>query len=471
MNIKTIILFSVGPVGSAILGLISVPIAAWYFSSESIGKASLIQVLLSFFLMVISLGLDQAYIREYHARENKVQLFKECFSVSFIISLIVVILVYLFYSQPINNYFDNPFIGFLESIIIIFEIALICKFFLLILRMEEKGFEYSFNQLIVKLSYVSILSLIVVLGVDRGFTELYFAQFFGYVLSLILIILLVKDSVNGYFYNSISINNIKRYMRFGFPLIFSGAAFWGLTTIDRFFISNMSSMSELGIYSVAISFATVASILQSVFTTVWSPIVYKSIESDDATLDLTKISRYMQFIVMLVFSVSGLMSWMLNFLLPSEYESLEWIIIPCLGYPLLFTLSEVTAIGIGITKKTSLTFYATLIAFSFNCIGNYFFVPLLGAGGAALSTLISFCLFLIIRTELSKAAWKSITNRTLYLEVLSVAVLSIFGVLVGSSHGNSIRVLWFVFMLFTIYRYQTEIRDLYTTIKCELKKG
>ncbi|WP_436322950.1 lipopolysaccharide biosynthesis protein [Vibrio cidicii] len=471
MNIKTIILFSVGPVGSAILGLISVPIAAWYFSLENIGKASLIQVLLSFFLMVISLGLDQAYIREYHARENKVQLFKECFSVSFMFSLIVIFLVYLFYSKPINDYFNNPFTGFLESVIIIFEIALICKFLLLILRMEEKGLEYSFNQLVVKLSYVTILALIVILEVERGFNELYFAQFFGYVLSLISLILLVKDSVDGYFSDFINISNVKRYIWFGFPLIFSGVAFWGLTTIDRFFISSMSSMSELGIYSVAISFASVASILQSVFSTVWSPIVYKSIESDNTSLDLVKISRYMQFIVMLAFSIAGLMSWILKYLLPFEYETLEWIIIPCLGYPLLFTLSEVTSIGIGITKKTSLTFYATFIAFAFNCIGNYFFVPLIGSGGAALSTLLSFCLFLIIRTEMAKYVFKSITNRGLYLEILIVAVLSILGVVFGSYYGNYVRGLWFVFMLFTIFRYKNEIKDLYTTLKYELAKG
>ena len=67
-------------------------------------------------------------------------------------------------------------------------------------------------------------------------------------------------------------------LRYGLPLAFGNLAYWGLTSIDRFVLKNISGLDELGIYSMAVSFGAVALIFQSVFSTIWAPLVFKWVE-------------------------------------------------------------------------------------------------------------------------------------------------------------------------------------------------
>ena len=81
MDRSKIIGFALGPIITAILGLASLPILAWYFSTEDIGRISMLQVVISFTVILFSLGLDQSYVREYHQVKNKAVLLIEGFSV------------------------------------------------------------------------------------------------------------------------------------------------------------------------------------------------------------------------------------------------------------------------------------------------------------------------------------------------------------------------------------------------------
>ena len=67
-------------------------------------------------------------------------------------------------------------------------------------------------------------------------------------------------------------------LRYGLPLAFGNLAYWGLTSIDRFVLKDISGLDELGIYSMAVSFGAVALIFQSVFSTIWAPLVFKWVE-------------------------------------------------------------------------------------------------------------------------------------------------------------------------------------------------
>ena len=75
MNIRTILQFTIGPMGVAFLGLITLPLMTWMVSVDSIGKLSMLQVTVSFSVLFFSLGLDQAFIREYHEANQQERLF------------------------------------------------------------------------------------------------------------------------------------------------------------------------------------------------------------------------------------------------------------------------------------------------------------------------------------------------------------------------------------------------------------
>ncbi|MGL4655486.1 MAG: polysaccharide biosynthesis C-terminal domain-containing protein, partial [Sarcina sp.] len=63
---------------------------------------------------------------------------------------------------------------------------------------------------------------------------------------------------------------------------------------------------------------------------------------------------------------------------------------------------ETTVIGISFMKKTKYTIWIAIISALTNVVGNIILVPILGAKGAAISTGISYIVFFITRTIISK---------------------------------------------------------------------
>ena len=89
MTRNKILGYAIGPIGAALMGFITLPVITWFYSVEDIGRISMLQVVASFSALLFCLGLDQAYVREYHGHKIKPQLFKSALSPGLILSLII----------------------------------------------------------------------------------------------------------------------------------------------------------------------------------------------------------------------------------------------------------------------------------------------------------------------------------------------------------------------------------------------
>ena len=78
MNRKNLTYFALGPIGAGICGFAAMPIMAWYFSVEDIGRYSILQVLVGLSVLVGTLGLDQAFVREFYESKDRYALFMSC---------------------------------------------------------------------------------------------------------------------------------------------------------------------------------------------------------------------------------------------------------------------------------------------------------------------------------------------------------------------------------------------------------
>ena len=67
MNIKKILGYALGPIGSAAFGILSLPLISWYYPAEDIGRIVLLQTIAGLSILLLGLGLDQSYIRDYYA--------------------------------------------------------------------------------------------------------------------------------------------------------------------------------------------------------------------------------------------------------------------------------------------------------------------------------------------------------------------------------------------------------------------
>ena len=153
MNPKKIAAFSLGPLGGALLGFITLPIITWFFSQEDIGRLAMLNVVISFSILLFSLGLDQAYVREFHEIKSKPALFKTTLLPGLVL-IFIVLGVLLCFDNVISLWLfeiDSVLLSLLVSVAVLS--AFLSRFLSLILRMNEQGLAYSMSQLLPKLLY------------------------------------------------------------------------------------------------------------------------------------------------------------------------------------------------------------------------------------------------------------------------------------------------------------------------------
>lgn len=425
MNARKVLAFSVGPIGGAALGLITLPIVAWLFTPEDIGRLTMMQVTVSFALLLFSLGLDQAYVREFHEVQDKPGLLKAVFIPGFAILLLVLAaLVFSPWSPSLLLFgIDSFFLTSLLYTAILLSFG--SRFLSLILRMQERGLAFSMSQLLPKLLFLVIVLSYAWFGAEAIFENLIMANF----LALLAVFAVYawntrKDWLPAF---SATIDKAKQsqMIRYAIPLIGSGVAFWGLTAMDKVFLRSLSSFEELGIYSVAVSFAGAALVFQAIFSTVWAPVIYKWASEGVDPQKIKNVIDYVTLTVVVIWSLAGMFSWVVVYILPPEYNNVQYILLAAMAYPLLYTLSESTGVGIGIKRKTMFSLLAAIIALVFNAIFNWLLIPIYGAAGAAMASAAAFFIFFTIRTEASSKLWVSFERWRMYGLMVGLVVLSI----------------------------------------------
>ncbi len=395
----------------------------------------MLQVTLGFSVLLFSLGLDQSYVREFHEADSKPALLKRAMLPGLVL-LVVTVLVLLSLGGKLAGWlFDVPAWHLSMLVALALVGSFISRFLSLVLRMNERGLAFSMSQLLPKLLLLAIIGGYVAVGADKNLTNLVLANTAAIAFVCAIYGWNTRAEWLAGIRTRLDIDQLKSMFRFGLPLILGGLAFWGLTAVDKVFLRTLASFEELGVYSVSVSFAAAASILQSVFSTVWAPTVYKWASAGTGLENVNRVSRYILALVILGFALAGLLSWVVTFFLPANYAAVQWIVVSCIGYPLLYTLSETTVVGIGISRRTSFSMLAAVIAFAFNLIGNWWLIPIFGAAGAAVSTCVSFWVFLLLRTEFSIFLWKPMPRLVLY----AFTLVSVAGAVVFTLWGEVLR--------------------------------
>src|SRR5690554_402375 len=160
--------YAIGPIGASALGFITLPLLTWFYSAEDIGRISMLQVVASFSVLLFCLGLDQAYIREYHEAENKPNLFKQSILPGLVIMLVSFAGLYLIGSEKLSIWLYGIPSQYLTIIsIACFVLSFISRFLSLILRMQDRAIAYSMSQLLPKLIFVIFVVSTVALGLRK----------------------------------------------------------------------------------------------------------------------------------------------------------------------------------------------------------------------------------------------------------------------------------------------------------------
>jgi O-antigen/teichoic acid export membrane protein len=299
------------------------------------------------------------------------------------------------------------------------------RYLSLILRLEERGVAYSLRQLLPKIIFLTIILAIVFGGFDKNFKSLIIANLISITFVIIIYAHNTKNIWLKSFRSSINKNQLSKMLSYSLPLVGSGIAFWGLTAIDKVFLRSLSGFDELGVYSLAISLAGAALLFQTIFSTIWMPLIYRQVA--DGSLDVLVVRRVVDFVSVIVFSIwslVGIFSWVFMYVLPDDFIDVRYIILCAISYPLLYTLADATSVGIGIMRKSLYVLLATVSSLLINVVANWILIPVYGAAGAAVASNIAFLFYFLIVAEVSSAIWIKFKYGKLYSLVIIFSIVS-----------------------------------------------
>ena len=110
----------------------------------------------------------------------------------------------------------------------------------------------------------------------------------------------------------------------------------------------------------------------------------------------------------------------IKILSPEYYNAVE--ILPfLLIYPIMYTVSEVTVVGIYFSGKSFTTIIVAVCSCILNVTLNGLLIPKYGAIGASVATGCSYILFFWLRTIISRKVWKTFSiNYYVYITIIII---------------------------------------------------
>jgi O-antigen/teichoic acid export membrane protein len=187
--------------------------------------------------------------------------------------------------------------------------------------------------------------------------------------------------------------------------IIAGLSGIALTNIDKYMVNHFNGLTDAGIYSIAVYFATLILIPARSLGKISVPVVAEAWKRNDLEQirDIYKKSSINQFIIGMLILV-GIFGNMNNIfrLLPQEYSAGEMVII-------FYSLANIINISTGVSQyilgTSSLYRYQTylmIILILVLIFSNLILIPYLGMTGAAIASLISMFVFTLLTLILLK---------------------------------------------------------------------
>lgn len=404
---KKLIFFSLGPVVSAAVSFITIPITTFFISPAEYGKASMFLLVQTIITTFLYFGLDQAYTREYYEQKDRKNLIQNAMVLPFL-SATIASLVLLTEAHQISKWLlhdENEILPVMLLCIntysLIFE-----RFFLLSIRMEEKALCYSIYTIFIRLAVLIVILVIMLAGV-RNYLVIVNGTLIGQILADLFIIIACRQllSIKNF---RLDINLIRKLCAFGLPIFIAFFIETIFNITDRFMLNVFSNYKEIGLYTTALKIASLLKIVQTSFTSFWIPTAYRWHNENRSISQFQLVSDSITFLFCFLFIILLLMKNIFRVFFTNDYQEIIYIFPFLCFLPMLYTISETTTLGIVFSRKTSLNIYVSVAALCVNFFLAFVLIPQWGARGASVGLGLSYLAYYLMRTSLSNRYWEGL---------------------------------------------------------------
>lgn len=402
---KRIGLVGIAQTGSKFKGLVILAILAKTLGVTDYGIWSLILVSISLLQPILILGLDSSLLR-FHSSENKKQIVEGLitgFIVVLVTGTIASILLFLFSDSLSVFLFKN------HSAIKLIKISLPLLVLTSLNTLALGSFRifglikrYAGVLLFQTFLEISLVGIIVFSGYGL------IGALSALIISSIIILLLQLFLIFSYAgLVSPNFNKIKSYFKYGLPLVPTTIFAFVIASSDRYVIGYFMGAGSVGKYSAAYGLGTVILMFSSYLIYILRPTIYKLYDREkieDVKKLLSHSTKYLLMIsIPAAFGLSILSRQILLLVTTPEFVSISSFVIPLITFStVLYGVELNFGTILRIYKKTKIFPLLSGMIALLNLGLNVLIVPYLGILGAAMTTLLSYFIMMVIMYHISK---------------------------------------------------------------------
>lgn len=339
---KNIIFIFVSIVVNLFLGVLVVPLLSWMTTPEDLGLINFNINLLLVFLVILTFGYDQVYIREY-AENQGIVFFKFCVFRSTVFFLLMSPIVYFLF----NEYLYVYFVGYT---------AVIVRYLSLVPRMQGNMKVFSILNILPKL-YI----FLVLLGFFVFNLNIDLNTYLNCIVGVNLLII-----ITGLYF--LKFNNydkekkIKEWdsFKYGIYMTISILLYYVIVTSSYWVLNMQSKIMDMTYLGLIVSCGAILGILQSIFSIIYAPMVFRNKNGNKKlAFDIVGLSAIFLILIASIFSP------LFKFILPSIYHDLINVMYMGFYIPVLYVFMEISSVNLNLYKKNKYILISNLVAVFF----------------------------------------------------------------------------------------------------------
>lgn len=390
--LQNIGVFTLANFTSRFLSFLILPLYTYYLSTEEYGTIDLINTLIQLLFPIFSVTIVDAVLR--YAISDKEHA-DDYFGIG--VKIIGIGCIPLIICGIIANCFIRN-----NTLIICFILIYITQSFNSLFSAFAKAIDKTKQMaFIATVTSFTILSLNVlfVAFLQKGIIGYWTSTILGNLIGIFLYIPLCRmDEHFEILKKTINKSLTKEMLIYSLPLIPNALFWWLNSSLDRWTLTLITSMSLVGLYSCANKLPSVLSTINTVFNQAWNLSLFQS-ENVDKRKDFFENTYkiYNEIMFCCTIGIIWLCKWAATYMFSKDFYQ-AWIYVPTLTFG-VYVNSLNSFLGSMFTagKQTKIIFSTTLVGSITNLMLNFPLVFLWQGMGAAIATLISYSIVWAIR--------------------------------------------------------------------------
>lgn len=462
---KNTFLFTMANFSNKIIVFFLLPFYTAFLTTEEYAIIDLISITQQLIFPIVTLDIAEAVIRFGIEKKNNNS---SIFSIGLILTIFgnIILLLLCCTTGIIIGGENRNYIKYFFAFSVVISINTLLSSFL---RTIDKVHIITISS-VINTIVTMCLNVLFIAKLNKGIDGYYKAYIMGNSCAILIMICGVQF---GRYIKRLSKTDIKQYLfpmlRYAIPLIPNALFWWINSSLDRYFLISMSTLSCVGMYAAANKIPSILSTLTTIFQQSWGLSLFKENESKSKqNFFQTIYDLYNIFVFGISFILIFFVEAISRFLLSKEFfEAWTWIPLLIFGF---YANAISSFIGTEFTaaKRTTWILFTTLVSAIVNIILNIILIPEYDGLGAAIATCVSYLVLVEIRVFVLNNRFKIHINN---VKLLLTCTLMGCSVLIAIRCMLLWRMIGFalVFMFFLLIE-RREIEYFHLAIRNFMKK-